>query len=103
MPNKVTYQSVFSVKASKEIEESWLWYEERLQGLGDRFFNEVIKRLQQIELHPDRYPIVFKNYRETRIETFPYLIIYRENKRKKIVFVLSVFHGKRNPKMKFRK
>jgi plasmid stabilization system protein ParE len=103
MADSATYHSIFSLKAKKEIEEAWLWYEERLQGLGDKFTVEVIRRLKQIELQPERYPIIFKNYRETRIETFPYLIIYRENKKKKTVFVLSVFHGKRNPTTKFRK
>ncbi len=57
------------------------WYEDKQPNLGDRFKKEVYNRIYQIEQFPERYPERKKNYREARIEIFPYLIIYRLKKR----------------------
>lgn len=80
---------------------SWDWYEERLKGLGDKFVKEVIERISDIQESPDRYPARYKNYKETSIDTFPFLIIYRINKRRKLIRIVSVFHTSRNPKKKY--
>lgn len=55
--------------------EVWEWYEDKQQGLGDRFKQELYKRIKEIELHPDRYPIRKKPYHETTTNVFPYLNI----------------------------
>ncbi|MBS1935209.1 MAG: type II toxin-antitoxin system RelE/ParE family toxin, partial [Bacteroidetes bacterium] len=49
------------------------------------------------------YSIRYKNYREAILSIFPFIVIYRINKKKKIVFIISVFHSKRNPKRKYLK
>jgi plasmid stabilization system protein ParE len=98
MGNKpVIFETSISSRAQKEISEAWSWYEERQQGLGDRFVKEVITRIKEIEQHPERYPNRYKSYKETLIKTFPYLIIYRINKRKKLILIVSVFHTALNP------
>jgi|SRR4051794_4952388 plasmid stabilization system protein ParE len=99
----MSYRHILLAKARNELLETWIWYEERQAGLGDRFKNEVYKRIHEIEQHPERYPERKKSYRETMIKTFPYLIIYRIDKKEKLVIVSSIFHGKRNPKKKYRK
>lgn len=102
MVNKPAYSSTISSRAQKEISESWNWYEERQQGLGDRFVKEVIYRITEIEQHPERYPSRFKSYKETLIDTFPYLIIYRVNKSKKLIRIVSVFHTSLSPRKKYK-
>lgn len=67
MAGKVTYSTILSTRAQKEILKSWEWYEDRQQGLGDQFFNETISRIHEIEQNPDRYPIKYKYYRETLV------------------------------------
>ena len=81
--------------------ETWDWYDDRWIGLGDRFMREVEKKVQQIEKTPERYAERQKGFRETKINVFPYLIIYRIQKRKKIVAISSIFHTSRNPKKKY--
>jgi plasmid stabilization system protein ParE len=103
MANNIAYQIILSSRAEKEIETSWTWYEERQQGLGDRLVTETIYRLRQIEQTPERYSIRYKNYRETKIEVFPFVIIYKINKKKKLIYVVSIFHASRNPKRKYKK
>ncbi len=101
MENKPGFSSILSGKAQKEVAVSWEWYEERSDGLGDKFLAEVITRLKDIENNPDRFPSRHKRYREALLLTFPFLIIYKINARKKLVRVVSVFHTSRNPKKKY--
>ena len=36
-------------------------------------------------------------------EIFPYVIVYKINKRKKLIYISAIYHTKRNPKYKYRK
>jgi mRNA-degrading endonuclease RelE of RelBE toxin-antitoxin system len=97
----MTYKIEFLPRARRELLEAWDWYDDRWSGLGGRFMREIEKTLLQIEKTPDRYPERRKGFRETKIKVFPYLIIYRVQKRKKIVAISSIFHTRRNPKKKY--
>lgn len=95
------YRVEFLPRARKELLDAWDWYDDRWTGLGDRFMREVEKKLQQIEKTPERYAERRKGFRETKMNVFPYLIIYRIQKRKKIVAISSIFHIRRNPRKKY--
>ncbi|MEJ7680595.1 MAG: type II toxin-antitoxin system RelE/ParE family toxin [Segetibacter sp.] len=98
----MTYNIIFVTKAKLELLESWEWYEDRQVGLGERFKEEVYKAIQQIERNPKRYPIRKKPYYEKLVDVFPYLVIYRIEKREKIIVIVSIFHAKRNPRRKYK-
>lgn len=101
MASNPVYTSLLSTRAQKEITDAWQWYEDRQQGLGDRFVSEVIGIVHKIEQTPERYPIRYKSYKEAPLPVFPYLLIYRINKRKRAVRIVSVFHTSLNPRKKF--
>jgi hypothetical protein len=44
-------------KARQEIFEGWKWYEEQQAGLGDRFEDEVFRKIALIEANPLHYPL----------------------------------------------
>lgn len=96
----MSYTVIFLAKARKELAEGWSWYEGQKKGLGDRFLNVVMDKVSQIEQTPDRYPKRVKKYHEAVVPVFPYLIVYRINKRKKIIAIVSIFHTRRNPAKK---
>ena len=102
MADSPVFSSILSTRAQKEIKQAWDWYEDRQRGLGDRFLKEVIDRIQKIERYPERFPLRYKNYRETPLRIFPFLIIYRINKKKKSVRLVAVFHTSLNPKKKYK-
>ncbi len=79
MESKLNYSSLLSSRAQKEIVISWQWYEDRQQGLSDRFVKEVITKIREIEQTPDRYPTRYKAYKEVLVSTFPFLINYIQN------------------------
>ena len=88
-------------KAQKEIIDAWKWYEEQQPGLGDRFKYEVRKKIASIVENHLHYPLKGK-YREAQTDVFPYLIIFRFDKKADMIFVVSVFHMSRHPKKKYR-
>jgi plasmid stabilization system protein ParE len=98
MGNKI----ILSSKAIKELDESFLWYEERLDGLGDRFIGFIEKAFHLIELTPERFPLRTKSFREFVVGKFPYVIVYEYIKEEQKIIILHVFHTKRNPKRKYK-
>ena len=98
----MSYKSKFLSKARLELLEAWIWYEDRQPGLGNRFKEEIFKGIHLIEQYPERYPIRKKPYFEKSIKVFPYLIIYRIDKREKSISIISIFHAKRHSGEKYR-
>lgn len=94
---------ILSSGAKIEIDESFQWYEERLEGLGKRFIEFIDKAFQLIAQTPERFPIKSGSYREFVVNKFPYVIIYEFVEAQKSIIVLHVFHTKRNPKRKYRR
>ena len=101
MENKTNYSAIISSRAQKEMIKSFDWYEQQKNGLGDRFINDVLDRISSIEQNPELYTSTFKSYRETSITMFPFIIVYRIFKRKKIIQIVSVFHTSQNPRKKY--
>jgi plasmid stabilization system protein ParE len=79
--------------ARQDIFEAVDWYENRSQGLGAKFADDLVGTLHKIAARPDTYRKVFKDFRKIAFSAFPYYIISRL--RRKTVFVLAIFHDKR--------
>jgi len=86
-------------KAQLEILDAWEWYEEKQAGLGDRFKQALAEKIKLIQENPLHYPVKGK-YREAKTDTFTFLIVFKFNKRDKIIYIISVFHTSRHPKKK---
>ena len=83
-------------EAERNIEESSLWYQERLPRLGDRFLNEIEKSILKISNIPTSYPVIHNNIRRVLLQKFPFAVFYlvAENS----IIVLAAMHGSRHPK-----
>jgi plasmid stabilization system protein ParE len=86
-------------KAQNEIIEAWEWYEEKQPGLGDRFKDEVAKKIRAVVTNPLYYPLKGR-YREAQTDVFPFLIVFKFDAKASLVFIVSVFHMKRHPRKK---
>lgn len=53
----MSYQLVFHPKAEQEYLDAYSWYEDKQEGLGDRFEQMVERKLKQISEHPEHYAI----------------------------------------------
>ena len=102
MANKIGYATSLSTRAQKELRTSFIWYEQQQMGLGVRFVEDIELRFRKIEQNPELFSIKHKSYREASVPLFPYVIIYRINKRKKIIKIFSVFHTAQNPGKRYK-
>jgi len=91
-----------STKAQKELSLSWEWYEDRQQGLGDRFAATIMQQLEVIAANPETYSIKRKPFREAKASVFPFVIVYKIHARRKLIEVISIFHTFRNPSKKYK-
>ena len=98
MENRVILSSV----ATKELQDSFQWYEDRLGDLGSRFVGIIDKTIEFILLNPEGYPEKSPPYREIVLEKFPYVLVYEFDKTKHIVYILHIFHTKRNHRLKYK-
>jgi hypothetical protein len=44
-----------------------------------------------------------KNYRETTLKKFPYVVVYKLYIKRKIIFISSITHKSRHPENRYRK
>ena len=96
----VNYKIVLYLKAQKQLNESYKWYEKQKSGLGLKFLNQVDEALKSISNNPEFYPLKERKYREFIMKVYPYLIVYKIKERTNEVLIFSIFHAKRNPTFK---
>jgi len=84
-------------EANLEIIDAYLHYESKQLGLGEIFLEQLDLYFDRIAENPKHFEVK-NNYREAYIRKFPYLIIFRIEEEKVIVY--SVFNTPQNPKNK---
>lgn len=99
----MSYTFLLNEKAHDEFIEAVEWYELRQTGLGFRFMESVEKRLHQISEHPEYFGKKKGNFREAKVESFPYKIVYEFFNRNQLIHIAAIYHSKRNPKRKYRR
>jgi hypothetical protein len=91
-------------KAYEDYLYAYEWYESKKTGLGNRFMECVEKKIFQITEHPEFYSRKQNTrYRETKIDNFPYTIVYEFFPRKNIIHIAAIHHEKRNTLHKYRR
>ena len=100
----MSYACRFHPLTKQDFDEAYAWYENRQNGLGERFLSAVRKKIEEITLHPEMFGSRSnKKFREVQIAIFPYMIVYKINKRKKDIYISSIHHAKKHPRKKYRK
>ena len=83
-------------EAEAEMAGAFDWYEDRAPSLGIEFLRCGDAGFSAILRNPERFPQVHRVVRRALTRRFPYAVFFVEDAER--VVVLSVFHGKRNPK-----
>lgn len=79
-----------------DLQEAATWYEERRDGLGLAFLDEVLAAFDAIEERPAHYPIVHRQIRRALMHRFPFGVYYRVETDRLVV--IAVMHGSRHPR-----
>lgn len=90
-----TYSLLLSDEASEEALEAYFWYEEQRAGLGESFRENLDHKMIFLKQNPLSSSFIFENIRSSKIERFPFNIIYRIVGSQ--IQVIAIFHHSRNP------
>ena len=81
--------------AELDLEEIFIWYELKKDGLGEAFVLDFDSTINKIKLNPLYAGFIERNARNASLKRFPYNIIYTVEDN--TVFVHAVIHQSRNP------
>lgn len=90
----MTYNIVIKPEARADIKESFIWYEDQIEGLGHEFRFELSRTLARIKSNPAAFPEVYRSARRALINRFPhnfYFFIESED-----IVVIACTHQKRH-------
>ncbi len=94
---------IFEQRAVAEYKEALLWYMERSIKAAENFEIALLEKLNEICISPPLYGNTTGKFSETNLKKYPYSIIYFVEEEIQTVVVISVFHHKRNPKLKYKR
>jgi plasmid stabilization system protein ParE len=86
----------FLSQAKAELMDAVAYYEGELNGLGQRFWDELDRHIAWIAENPEVPRLRDGGYQRVNLNVFPYYIAYVV--RDPIIWILSVAHGHRLPK-----
>jgi len=86
---------VFHPAAYEELRYAFLWYQERAQGLGDRFIEEIERAVTTVQQNPSTWPTYSHGTRRFLVHRFPFAIVYTQEEH--AITVVAVMHLKRKP------
>ncbi|MEN9548660.1 MAG: hypothetical protein RIR12_1251 [Bacteroidota bacterium] len=98
------YIVVFHPLVNIDYKDAYAWYEQKQEGLGEKFLKAVREKIDKITLQPESFGSrENKRFREAQVDTFPFLIVYKVVKKSGVIYVASIHHYKKHPKSKYRK
>ena len=83
--------------AEDELWEAVDWYDKQKKKLGREFAKTLQVLMKAIKTRPLLYPVVSKKRRKAVLKRFPYIVIFEI--KGDTIFVLAIFHTRRNPKI----
>ncbi len=99
----MSYRIAYQQRAIIEYEIAAAWYKERSIQAAEKFETAVNEKINILRINPKQYRKTYKEFREVRLNKYPFNIVYLVDEIKMMVIISSVFHHKRNSKKKYKK
>ncbi len=74
----------------QDLADPMKWYASKVENLDRKFLRAVEETLLRIQQHPFAAKKVYKQFRQTAVKRFPYVIIYEPGP--KTIVIYSVFN-----------
>ncbi len=87
---------VYRRRVGRDLADAFTYYEEQVEGLGEKFLSTVDSTFDAIERYPEMFAKVHGEVRRAIMSQFPYAVFYRLEPRRVVVF--RVLHTARDPK-----
>ncbi len=85
----------FRPEAEAEVDAAFYLYEEKRQGLGARFLDELDRAMRGVAEAPEKSPLIARRTHRAFLRGFPYIAFYVIDANR--VIVTGIFHGHRDP------
>lgn len=92
----MVFQHILVKKAEEDVLETFIWYQQKHEGLGDEFLLSLEAEINAICRNPFGFQIQYMAIRMVTIRRFPLGIHYIIDGNK--VVIIAVLHFSRNPK-----
>ena len=89
------YALIVKPAAELDLQDAYLWYEEKQAGLGATFLEAVEAQFDRILENPEIYVEIAQGIRRGPTRTFPYWVIYTIDEAQ--VAVLAVLDSRQDP------
>jgi plasmid stabilization system protein ParE len=97
----VNWNVVVLPEVYSDLEEAGDWYEQKLEGLGARFADEILVVWADLAVQPllNCKKLPRRNIRWRYPEKFPYKIVYSVEEGTKTVVVIALIHAARHERV----
>ncbi len=98
----MSFSIIFHPLSEEEFIETFWWYEDQKEGLGDCFEMEVDTLLNKISNNPEIFGFSEKPFREASLKKYPFTIVYKVNKSEREIYISAIYHSSRDHRDKYR-
>lgn len=99
------YKLIITEAAHQDTFDAYEYYEEKLQGLGEKFLAALLARYKDLSLHPTHYSFIEEDntntFRDVLLHKFPFTVVFEIIKKEVIVY--AIHHTYKNPETKIRR
>jgi len=82
----------FLEPAQQELDETIVYYNAELAGLGDVFLLEVLSAIERIRQYPNAWHLLTDNTRRCQLKRFPYGLIYEVDEAEVLIIAVANLH-----------
>jgi len=91
------YELIIKPEAELDIAETMRWYDEKKEGLGLRFVEDLDQKIAKIQVNPLHYQVRYKAMRIAFLDIFQIAIHFTVDKNN--VYVHAVLGTSRDPQL----
>ena len=86
----------FLTLAQQEVDEAVVWFDERVEGKGMEFLDELDRVVRLVKAYPFAFLEIEPEIRRCLFARFPYALVYGIED--DTIVVVAVAHGRRSPR-----
>ena len=93
----MAYSVFYFDEVATDLKEARNWYRNKNKKLENRFTLAIKETILKLQKQPTAYSFRYKNIRVAITPVFPFGIYFYLDNDKKMIVIIAVIHGKRDP------
>lgn len=92
----MSFEIILSEKAKEDVDKAFNYYNQKQDGLGNKFAADLGTALQTLEKNPF-FRIRYKEFRCLPLDVFPYMLHYIVDEKHSEVIIYGIINTSLNP------